>query len=134
MEYNTTTKSLQVVIKLFADDLELVLEKENDTKVDLGLENQTSDLSKMISSYLSKHFIIEQDKGSIRFSYVGEEIDKDYVWVYIEYENFKFQEESLLTNTLLISYFPEQTNKVNYKNGKLTSSFTLHKDNRVEEF
>lgn len=134
MEYKPETKSLQVIVKFFVDDLELALEKQNNTSIRLNDSSKVETHKALLKDYLSRHFVVEQDKGSINFTYVGQESDKDYTWVYFEYKNFNPDEESLLTNTLLIEQFPDQTNKVNYKNGQVASSFTLHKSKVAEEF
>lgn len=134
IEYNEKNKSLEVVITFFINDLEEVLEKENDAKIYLGSEKENVKADDFLKKYLSQHFIIEQEKGSLAFNYIGKEVDKDYAYAYIEFKGFKKKSSSLLTNTLLINYFPEQTNKVNFSSSYKTSSFTLHKNKVSEEF
>ena len=121
-------------MKLFADDLEFVLEKEQNVKVFLGTEKEHEKADDFIKSYLNTHFFIEQSKGSLPLTYVGKEIDKDYTWIYIEVKNFKVKVETLLTNSMLIDYFKDQTNKVNYKKGDEVNSFTLYNQNISKEF
>lgn len=133
MNYNSTTKSLQVAIKFFADDLELVLEKETGERILIGTENENTKTSDFISTYLKSHFIIEQNKGSLTPIFVGNETDKDYTWVYLEFKNFEPNESTSLTNTVLIEYFSKQANKVNFTKGKRTKSYTLHRNNITTE-
>lgn len=134
MEYNPKTKSLQVVIKFFVDDFEKVLEQENNVRLFLGTEKEHEEADRFIQNYLNSHFIIEQSKGSLASTFIGKEVDKDYVWAYLEFDKFKVNESSSISNTLLVKYFSEQANKVNYKNGAVTNSFTLHKNKITEEF
>ena len=134
MEYNEASKSLQISMKLFADDLEFVLEKEQNVKVFLGTEKEHEKTDDFIKSYLNTHFFIEQSKGSLPLTYVGKEVDKDYAWIYIEVKNFKVKDETLLTNSMLIDYFKDQTNKINYKKGDEVNSFTLYNQNISKEF
>ncbi|MBL4710761.1 MAG: hypothetical protein JKY48_20245 [Flavobacteriales bacterium] len=134
MQYNSKTKSLQVVIKLFVDDIESVLEKENNVRIFFGTDKEHQDADKLLQSYLNSHFIIEQSRGSLSSKFVGKEVDKDYLWVYLEFEKFKVKDESTISNSLLIRYFSEQTNKVNYQNGAQLKSFTLHKNSIAQEF
>lgn len=134
MEYNPKSKSLQVVIKFFADDLEYVLEKESSERIFIGTPKEHEKTDTFLQEYLNKHFIVEQKKGSLNYNYIGKETDKDYTWVYLEYKNFKPDDSAFLTNNLFISYFKEQANKVNYTNGKLVNSFTLHQNKIAEEF
>ncbi len=133
MEYNPTTKSLQISMKLFVDDLELVLEKEQDVKCFLGTEKEHTRTNEFIKAYVSTHFFVEQSKGSLPLTYVGKEVDKDYAWIYLEVKNFKVKDETLLTNSMLTEYFKEQTNKVNYKKEEVIS-FTLFKESISKEF
>lgn len=134
MEYNSDKKSLQVVMKLFIDDAETVLEKENDVRLFLGTEKEHSNTNQFLQKYLFTHFIIEQSKGSLELNFVGKEVDKDYVWVYFEIPKFKIKDETLLSNTMLLDYFPEQINKMNYIKGKEEVSFSLFKNNISKEF
>jgi len=134
MEYNSSSKSLQISMKLFVDDFELVLEKENDKKYFLGTEKEDTNANEFIKKYLSTHFFVEQSKGSLPVTFVGKEVDKDYIWIYLEVKNFKAKDETLLTNSFLIDYFSNQTNKVNYKKQDEVISFTLFKGKVSEEF
>lgn len=121
-------------MKLFIDDAETVLEKENDVRLFLGTEKEHSNTNQFLQKYLFTHFIIEQSKGSLELNFVGKEVDKDYVWVYFEIPKFKIKDETLLSNTMLLDYFPEQINKMNYIKGKEEVSFSLFKNNISKEF
>lgn len=134
MEYHPESKSLQVVVKLFVDDFEKVLEQKNAVRLFLGTDKEHPEADNYIKKYLNSHFIVEQPKGSLSATFVGKEVDKDYLWVYFEFKKFKVKESSTLYNSLLIKEFPTQTNKVNYKNGKQNKSFTLYKSKLTEEF
>jgi hypothetical protein len=134
MEYNPENKSLQIVMKLFADDIEAVLENENNVRIILGSEKEHPKTDEYLTKYIGTHFFIEQSRGSKQISFVGKEVDKDYTWVYLEVENFKVKDETLISNSMLLDYFSEQTNKVNYNNTIKTISFTLFKNNISKEF
>lgn len=134
MEFNPETKSLQISMKLFVDDLDAVLEKEQEVKVFLGTKKEHSEADQFIKEYLNTHFFIEQSKGSLPVTFIGKEVDKDYTWIYLEVKNFKVKDETLLTNSMLIDYFIDQTNKINYKEGEEIISFTLYKENISKEF
>ena len=134
MEYNAKTKSLEIVVKLFVDDFEKVLERETGDPIFIGEENENWKTDEFITTYFETHFQISQNEKRLPNKYVGKEIDKDYAWVYIEIPHFKLNKPSILKNTLLIDYFDSQTNKVNYKNGQFTNSFTLHQHKTEQEF
>tara|TARA_B110000503_G_scaffold141260_1_gene234219 strand:+ start:2166 stop:2585 length:420 start_codon:yes stop_codon:yes gene_type:complete len=134
MEYNPATKSLQISMKLFVDDLELALGKEQEVKCFLGTKKEHSRSNEFIKTYVNTHFFIEQTKGSLPVTFIGKEVDKDYAWIYLEVKNFKVKDETLLTNSMLFDYFTEQTNKINYKKEEEVISFTLFKKNVSKEF
>lgn len=134
MEYNPATKSLQISMKLFVDDLELVLGKEQEVKCFLGTEKEHHSSNEFIKTYVNTHFFIEQSKGSLPVTFIGKEVDKDYAWIYLEVKNFKVKDETLLTNSMLFDYFTEQTNKINYKKEEEVISFTLFKEYVSKEF
>lgn len=134
MEYNPKSKSLEIVVKLFVDDFEETLERETGDPIFIGEENENWKTDEFITSYFQSHFQISQNGKTLTNKFIGKEIDKDYAWVYIEVPNFKVDKSSTLKNSLLIDYFESQTNKVNYKNGQITNSFTLHKHKTEQEF
>ncbi|MDA9312278.1 hypothetical protein OAD50_04790 [Vicingaceae bacterium] len=134
MEYNVTNKSLQISMKLFLEDLDFVLEKENEVNCFLGSEKEHSKSNEFIKAYVNTHFFVEQFKGSLPLTFVGKEVDKDYAWIYLEVKNFKVKDETLLTNSMFIDYFKEQTNKMNYKKEAEVFSFTLFNGNISKEF
>ncbi len=134
MEYNPTTKSLQISMKLFVDDLELVLEREREIKCFLGTEKEHPKSNEFITAYVGTHFFVEQSKGSLPVTFIAKEVDKDYAWIYLEVKNFKVKDQTLLTNSMLFDYFNEQTNKVNYTKEEEIISFTLFKENISKEF
>ena len=134
MEYNPTTKSLQISMKLFVDDLELVLERECEIKCFLGTEKEHPKSNEFIKAYVGTHFFVEQSKGSLPVTFIGKEVDKDYAWIYLQVKNFKVKDQTLLTNSMLFDYFNEQTNKVNYTKEEEVISFTLFKENISKEF
>ena len=134
MEYNAESKSLQISMKLFVDDFEQVLEQEQEVRILLGTEKEHPNANVFIKEYINTHFIVEQSKGSLPVTFIGKEVDKDYAWIYLEIKNFKVKDGTLLTSSMLLDYFTEQTNKINYKKGEEIISFTLFKENLSKEF
>jgi len=134
MEYNPSTRSLQISMKLFVNDLEMVLEKEQKARILLGTKKEHPETDNFISAYVNTHFIVEQSKGSLPVTFIGKEVDKDYAWIYLEVKKFKVKDETLLTNSTFLDYFPDQSNKINFKNGAEVVSFTLYKQNASNQF
>ena len=134
IECNPVSKSLQISMKLFADDFENILKEEEGVQVFLGTPKEHKSADQFIFDYVKIHFFVEQSKGSLPLTYVGKEVDKDYIWVYIEVKNFKVKDETLLTNSMFLDYFNDQTNRINYTKDEEVISFTLHKQKVSHEF
>ncbi len=114
-EYNDETRTLEIAVRVFADDLELALTRLNKRAVYL---DKTPDASTLILAYLQTHFEIQNGKGETqKFKWVGIETKVDSVWIYIECPMPDGLTGARARNTLFFELYPEQINTVNFKAG-----------------
>jgi hypothetical protein len=128
INYNAQTDKLEVIIKLFTDDLEVALREGSEKKLYLGTEKEASSSDSLMADYVSRHFILNAGKQPLPYDFLGKEYDQDYTWLYLEYELDTSLKDLFLRNSLLMAAFPEQVNKVNYRLHHATGSVSLHKD------
>ena len=114
-EYNDETKTLEIAVRVFADDLELALTRADKRAVYL---DKTPDVSTRILAYLQTHFEIQNSKGETqKLKWVGMETKVDSVWIYIETAMPEGLSGARARNNLFFELYPEQINTVNFKAG-----------------
>ena len=134
MNYNQKTKSLEVSIKIFIDDIEDVLELENESKLFVCTEKEAPEVNTLLHEYTKKHFQILKENTHLNFEFIGKSCDQDYIYLFAEYKDFNPEQKYTLKNTLLTDDFHEQHNKVNYLVNGVVRSFSFTKDKTMQAF
>jgi len=125
IEYAKEAKSLQVISRLFVDDIEKVLqERYNDS---VKIEDKLVDT--YIEKYFSKKLLITVNNKQQKFNFIGKEIEDDMVHCYFEIENISNIEAISVTNKLLFDVYDSQQNITHLKINDKKKSFLLIKDN-----
>lgn len=117
--------TLQVTIKVFADDLENATQtNQPDYKQDL--------LDSLYSSYIQLHFqIIDNNEAPIQLEFIGHEKDGEFIYLYLENNHFD-KKDVLVQNTILTELFSNQKNLVNYRCDGVTKSIYFFKDSQPQ--
>ncbi len=112
ISYNRDSAQLQIVMKIFTDDLEKAVSQEEGKTLKLGSENEREDSDSLLSAYLMKHFQIHIHGEEIPVHYLGKEVSYDVTWCYLE--SFPDREFYHLTvdDDLLTEVYPGQINLV----------------------
>lgn len=115
LEYNEEQKTIQIITRLFYDDLEAVLQTRymETLKVDPS-ENQEI-LDKYISKYLKQKMEVVVNDTPRQLQFLGKEYEDDYVVCYIEITEIEHIERVSLKSTVLLDLSPEQKNMVHTK-------------------
>ena len=129
IEYKNESKSIQIIINVFMDDIETALNKEYSIDLQLTNKNEMESNDVYFKKYLEKNLYFKVDNTSSSFNYIGKEYDGDLVYFYLEIENVNSIEAIEVVNTILIDYFPEQQNLIKSKVNKKHSSILLTKTN-----
>ena len=113
IDFNAKEKTLEVSIRVFTDDLENTLSKENKGQR-FRIENNDKN-DPFVERYIRQHFKLSSPKGQLRaYTYIGKENEADATWVYIE---IPLQEATLqgftLQQDVLMDVFDDQVNIVN---------------------
>jgi len=136
IEYNEKQKSLQIIINVFMDDIELAL--NNDYNIDLQLttkkELQNSD--EYFEKYLNEKLKFKTNSKQLKFNFLGKEYEGDLVYFYLEIEDVAVPTSLEVSNKILVKHFSDQQNVVKMKVGKKRRSKILNKkeDNAILEF
>lgn len=99
-----------VAIKLFKDDLSLVL--KNNYQMDVPMEKADEKLNReVISKYINTSLqIIVNNSEKLELHYQKSEINEDAIWIYFQVEKIKNGTQLSIKNTLLLNLWEDQTN------------------------
>ena len=114
VEFNEKSKSIQLSQRVFLDDFEQALNER--FKINLIIdEPSTIDYrDSLIQVYLFEKIHLEVDGKEKKRVFIGNEIEGDAIWSYIEYEGVKRIKSLKITNAVLIETFDDQANIVHF--------------------
>jgi hypothetical protein len=113
IELDEKDKRLEIMMRIFPDDLEQTLRKKlNQPELDiLAPKNATTD--QLLENYLKDNFKIQLDGKPQKTSYLGHEKEDDAFILYIEVSNVKKMSTIQVTNSVMTEMFDDQSNIVN---------------------
>ena len=110
VEYNAEAKSVEVSLRVFADDLELALTRRTGRAVSL---DRTKDADRLVLDYLRDTFGIRNRGGEAKaLKWVGMELRAGVAWLYLEAEMPEGLAGARLRDHVLFELFAEQVNTV----------------------
>ena len=123
VNHNASEKTLEISIKLFADDFEQILNKNYKQSLDIGNDKQKALIDKFALDYISKHLQFTVDGKPRQLSYLGFEKDKESAYCYLQIDNIPSVKRIDVTNTILHDFNDTQINIVHaVVNGKRQST------------
>ena len=113
VEYNAGEKSVEVTLRVFADDLELALKRRAGRRVSL---ERTKDAERLVLEYLRDTFEIKNRDGETKaLRWVGMELRAGVAWLYVEAEMPEGLAGARLRDHVLFELFREQVNTVSVR-------------------
>ena len=113
VEYNVEEKTVEVTLRVFADDLELALKRRAGREVSL---DRTKDADRLVLAYLRDRFEIKNRDGEAKaLKWVGMELRAGVAWLYVEAEMPEGLAGARLRDHLLFELFAEQVNTVSVR-------------------
>jgi len=128
IEYNEEQKSLQIISRIFIDDIEEVFRQRYDENIALVSKKDEAKIDQYLSRYLNQKLIITIDEQEVVFNFIGKEYDNDLVLCYLEVENVSSFTTIEVSNRALMDFFEEQQNIVHVKKGGKRKSMILEKE------
>lgn len=129
MEYVEKQQSIQIIINVFMDDIELAINKHYKVDLQLTTKKELSNSDIYFEKYLNEKLKFKIDEQPVSYSYLGKEYEGDLVYLYLEIANVKDPKQIEVQNTILTANFDDQKNVVQLKNGKKRTSEILTKKN-----
>ncbi len=115
IEYISEKKSIQIIINVFMDDIELALNDINKIDLKLTTEKELKNNDPYFESYLQQNLKISVDGLTKEFNYLGKEYEGDLVYFYLEVNDIISIKNLELKNTILVQHFEDQQNLVKVK-------------------
>ena len=127
IDFNENTEALEISVKVFADDLLLGLSEKGHKKLYLGEEKEDPKSDEYIYSYLQEALKLEVNDTKVNYNYVGRELEKDVVWIYLEVENVSGLQHINVECSLLTEVLEDQSNIIQLNNGETLKNLLLNK-------
>lgn len=131
VDYAPEKASLQIISRVFVDDLEEALLQRYDFRGNLGTPGESPQAGRYIERYFRARFEVEVNDSARAFTFLGTRYDKDLVVCYLEVPDV--QEAALksvgVRNDVLTEVFEEQKNLVHLKVLGKKKSFVLIREN-----
>lgn len=122
IKHNPEAKSLEIIQRLFVDDLEDALRHKNTGKVNILNPADPDRMSALISQYVQQHFQLHLNGKQAPVKFLGYEIEGDAVWAYMEVSNVRKIKSIGIQHTVFFELFDDQVNLVNVeKEGEIRS-------------
>ena len=113
VEYNEAGRSVEVTLRVFADDLELALGRRAGRAVKLDREGEAE---RLVPDYLRDTFVIRNRDGEVKtLKWVGLELRAGVAWIYVEAEMPEGLAGARLRDHLLFELFEGQVNTVSVR-------------------
>ena len=113
VEYNAETKTVEVSLRVFADDFELALTRRAGRAVKL---DGTQDADQLALEYLREKFVLKNRAGETKpLRFVGAEVQNQVAWLYFEAEMPEGLAGARLRDEVLFELFEKQVNVVDFK-------------------
>lgn len=125
IEFNESQQSLEVISRIFVDDLEDLLKERYDAGIRLNASEENLVVNDYLISYLNQKLIFKVNGEQVHFTFIGKEYEEELIVCYLEIENVKVLESLEITNQLLLDVFDEQQNIIHVKRGDQRKSLIL---------
>ncbi|TYA53213.1 DUF6702 family protein [Formosa maritima] len=129
IEYVKEKESVQIISRIFIDDLEDVLQLRYKEDLIIKKENEAPEVNLFIEKYLKGKLTIIINGEEKPINFLGKEFDNDIVICYLEIEDIKEIKTFEIQNLVLFDLYAEQQNIIRTKINSKNKSFILIKEN-----
>ena len=135
VEFNEDSESLETTIKVFRDDLEMVLGELGGIPIEIEPGVSNNEINGKVEDYVNAHFSVSGPDGTkLPKSFIGFESEEDLVWIYVEVQTNETRSFEI-TNTLLFEFFEEQSHLIHFKHhGEIESDMVNRLKHSVSFF
>lgn len=128
IKFSDKNKSLQVITRIFIDDLEKTLNENYNIESKLSTKNEMKNADEYINKYLTEKFSISINGEKKAFEFIGKEYNDNEAIIYFEFKKTKNIKTITIYNRALTETFDNQQNVIKLKIGNTKKSYILTKD------
>ncbi len=129
VEYSEADRSLQVITRIFTDDLEKLLNERYGIEARLATEEESKLTDRFLQKYFSQKLTFRVNGEAKTLNFLGKTYEQDIVKCFIEVEGVHDISSISVENQLLFDIFGEQQNIVHLKVSGTRKSFLLVREN-----
>lgn len=129
VEYVKEVKSLQIISKIFIDDMEDLLQTRYDVNVSLATDKERKIDEEYLKKYLLQKVKIKLDGKEVSLKYIGREYENDVIKVFLEVQPINDFSIIEIENKVLFELSKEQQNIIHVKYQKQRKSMLLDSEN-----
>lgn len=125
-------KRVEITARIFMDDLNLALEKEFKTKIQLGEKTESSQDVQFLQKYLMKHLKISIDEKEKNIQFLSKEVENNVVIIYLKIVDVKKINSFRIYNNALLELYSDQQNIIQTKFYNKKRNYIFTEDYFVE--
>lgn len=125
IEHNAKEASIEISVRTYTDDLEKMIQKEFNVKLDLSQKSQQEKANLYIAQYLQKKLALHANGVSTKMDFVGYEVQKESTWSYFEIKQVKQLKQLNVFCEILFGVDPNQINIIHASSGGQRKSYEL---------
>lgn len=129
VDYVKEKQSVQIISRIFIDDLEKVLKKRYNDQLILDSDRETPEMQGYIERYLKEKIHIKINGQPVVFDFIGKAYEDDIVFCYLEIDNVTHIKSFEIQNQVLFDMFEDQQNVIKTNINSQNKSFMLSPDN-----
>lgn len=135
IEYNEKVQALQIISRIFVDDLETAVRAQLQ-QPELDILNPGKDVTTkmLVADYVSQHLKIKLDGKDQKLNLLGYEEENFALVCYIEIEKIKSFKTIEVTNTIITELYDDQSNLVHITYKGPIKSTRLMRDKPSDKF
>ena len=133
IEMDEKDRRLEIMMRVFTDDLELTLRQATSQPELELLRLSAKARDEVVSAYLTRHFKISLDGKAQKVNYLGHEQEDPALIFYIEVPNVKKWKTIQIQNDIIIETHSDQSNIVHVTVKEKLRSLRLTKSNPVDK-
>ncbi len=127
--YSKEEASLQLISRVFVDDLEKLLQTRYKQTLVLDSAKEQDEVNTYIEKYFHKKLHITVDGVPQEFEFLGKKYEDDLLICYLEIKKISNPTVFEVENQLLFDLFEEQQNIIHVKKNSKRKSLILEKEN-----
>ncbi|WP_460679925.1 DUF6702 family protein [Mucilaginibacter koreensis] len=136
ISYNNADHQLEVICTIYTDDFETALGRQYKTHTDLTKPEMHKAMDALIKNYIGSHVILKAGTAAVPLNYLGYEIEREAVNVYLESNAISSPKKLIADISLLHNLYDDQINIVHMTVNKVRKSEKLDYPNTrvVQDF